>query len=177
MSSLADRLIETLWREGAGPGTTVWALLDGARDDRIFPLLRDSGLDHLSLYSGTLPRALRFASPYMIELSPAYSATRHLLDASFGNAWGIFVKLADPAYLRPHLRKLLRVQDDSRRTLLFRYYDPRVLRAFLPTCDSTQLPEVFGPLSCFYAESDDGRSLLDFRYDGKGLVTQRLELD
>ena len=177
MSSRTDRLIETLWQERANSKTTVWALLDGARDDQIFPLLRDSGLDHLCLYSGALPRPLRFAAPYMVELSPAYSATRRLIDASFGNSWGIFLQLADPANLRPHLRKLLKVQDESRRTLLFRFYDPRVLRIFLPTCDSGQLQEMFGPISSFWAEGEDGRSVLEFRCDGQRLMTQQFQLD
>jgi len=34
--------------------------------------------------------------------------------------------------LRKHLRGFLRVRDEAGRRLIFRYYDPRVLRVYLP---------------------------------------------
>src|SRR5512134_754784 len=129
-----DRLIETLWPPGSASGHSVWAILDSARDERIFPALKFSRLEFISLYSGKLPDALQRAAPYLIELAAGYKFTRPLLEMGWGSSWGVFLRIKDARNLRHHLRGFLRVQDESGRTLVFRYYDPRVLRAYLPTC-------------------------------------------
>jgi hypothetical protein len=48
--------------------------------------------------------------------------------------------------------------------LLFRYYDPRVLRVYLPTCTSEELKTVFGPIQQFYAENESATSLMQFNF-------------
>ena len=56
--------------------------------------------------------------------------------------------------------------------LYFRYYDPRVLRAWLPTCDPAQLAEFFGPVEFFIAEDEaPSRAFAWSLADGQ-LVTQ-----
>jgi len=44
------------------------------------------------------------------------------------------------------------VKDERGNRLVFRYYDPRVLRVYLPTCSPSELRTVFGPIECFWAE-------------------------
>jgi hypothetical protein len=65
------------------------------------------------------------------------------------------------------------VQTADRRKLLFRYYDPRVLRVFLPTCDPAQLWQIFGPIQRFDMEGADSSQFLRFRIvpePGRSLV-------
>jgi hypothetical protein len=51
--------------------------------------------------------------------------------------------------------------------MVFRYYDPRVLRVYLPTCVTAELRTVFGPIECFWTESESPEYMLDFRvHDG-----------
>ena len=38
--------------------------------------------------------------------------------------------------------------------MYFRFYDPRVFRMFLPTCDETQLRDFFGGVDFFIAEGE-----------------------
>ncbi|HEY2399507.1 MAG TPA: S1 RNA-binding domain-containing protein, partial [Steroidobacteraceae bacterium] len=38
--------------------------------------------------------------------------------------------------------------------LLFRFYDPRVLRPFLPSCEAGQMREMFGPVEHFAVEAN-----------------------
>jgi hypothetical protein len=45
--------------------------------------------------------------------------------------------------------------------LKFRYYDPRVLRAFLPTCNAGELKTLFGDVDQFFIESKEVGALLD----------------
>ena len=65
--------------------------------------------------------------------------------------------------LRQHLRNLLTVVGPDGSALFFRYYDPRVLAPFLPTCEDDQLDEVFGPAQAFGAVDQDSGDLTLFR--------------
>lgn len=171
-----EQVIETLWPTGTTGGASVWAILDCARDARIFPALQASRLEYLSLYAGQLPETLKRAAPHMVELAPGYRFTRPLLEMGWGRSWGIFIRTREPLNLRHHLRKFLRVQDESGRNLVFRFYDPRVLRVFLPTCDATQLKALFGVAHSYITEDRDGGALLEFTFDGRKLLQRRTEL-
>jgi hypothetical protein len=171
-----DRLMAALWPTHVQRTSSVWAILDGARDERIFPALRGSRLDYLCLYSGHLPEPVKLAAPYLIELAPDYQFTPKLLELGWGQSWGVFVRTDDPLNLRHHLRRFLRVQDESGRRLLFRYYDPRVLRVYLPTCRRDELEYVFGPVRSYLIEDLDGRALMEFTFDGERLHERRTTL-
>jgi hypothetical protein len=73
-----------------------------------------------------------------------------------------------PAELRAHLRRLTRVRTADGRVLLFRFYDPLVLQALLPTFDSAQLAEMFGPIEQISLTDENGR-LTGYRREGEGL--------
>jgi len=47
--------------------------------------------------------------------------------------------------------------------LIFRYYDPRVLRAYLPTCSPAELNTFFGPVTAFITEGENPGEILEFR--------------
>jgi len=171
-----DRLIDALWPADAPAGSSVWAILDAARDERIYPELRLSRLEIIPLYAGKLPESLQRAAPYLVELGPNYSFTRPLLEMGWGRSWGVFLRIGDARNLRHHLRGFLRVQDESGRRLVFRYYDPRVLRVYLPTCLPDELATVFGPISQFLVEDDGGETLIEFGFDGQQLLERRIPL-
>jgi hypothetical protein len=173
---LRDRVMEAIWGKRGASGTSVWAILDCARDERIYPALRTSGLDFLCLYSGRLSPAVEAAAPYLIELAPQFKFTPKLIEMGWGRSWGVFLRVTDASNLRPHLRRFLRVRDDAGRVLLFRYYDPRVLRVYLPTCHNDELRTVFGPIHSYMLESADGDSLIEFAFDGSQLHERRTEL-
>jgi len=169
-----DTVLASFWPAGKVSEPSVWAILDGARDRRVFPFLRDSGLAYLCLYSGHLPRELQFAAPYIVELSKDGAHTRRLIDLAWGNSWGVFLSIEDSSNLRHHLRKFLKVRSESGKSLLFRYYDPRVLRVYLPTCLPDELKTVFGPIQSFWVEDEAGQSLLEFYRDGNRLGRRRI---
>ena len=171
-----QRLTAALWPAGARVPQSVWALLDLARDPHIYTELLESRLEFLCLYSGRLPRELEIMAPHMVELLPGHRFVHRLLDEGWGRSWGVFVAIQDPTSLRRHLRRFLKVRDEAGRMLLFRFYDPRVLRAYLPTCRRDELAEVFGPVARYLAEDEDGTALLDFRFDGSRLLTHSVPL-
>ncbi len=167
-----QQLQQALWPAGQAQPLGVWAILDCARDPAIYLALLASRLEFRCLYSGKLPRELELVAPHLVELFPDNSLTARWLDQGWGQSWGVFLKVADPSNLRHHLRKFLKVRDDTGRTLLFRYYDPRVLRVFLPTCNSDELQQLFGPVNGMLAEADDAASLIEFGIDHRQLTVK-----
>ena len=171
-----ETVTAALWPAGEDSTLSVWALLDLARDPRIYTALFESRLESLCLYSGRLPRQLELVAPHMVELLPGHPFVTRLLDEGWGRSWGVFVRIQDPTILRRHLRRFLIVQDEGGRQLLFRFYDPRVLRIYLPTCNTDELAQVFGPVASYLTEGEDGTTLVDFRFDGTRLRTETLAL-
>jgi hypothetical protein len=169
---LVERLAAQLWPEGDQLTTPqVYAVLDGARDKRIAPMIRLSRLEYVCLYGGRLSPALEAAAPYLVHLTPNAEFFRHLIEDGWGRSWGIMTVVPPDVTIqqqRRHLRTLLRVQDPDGRVLVFRFYDPRVLRTFLPTCSGDQAQEVFGPIPSIVAESHDGAAMMAYarRRDG-----------
>ncbi len=158
-SEWRQQILDALWPPGQARQASVWAVLDCARDPAIYRLLLVSRLEFLCLYSGRLPRELEMVAPHMVELPPGHRLCTRLLDEGWGESWGIFLQVDDPSNLRPHLRRLLTVRDETGRRLLFRFYDPRVMRIFLPSCTTDQLGQVFGPVRSWWMEAADGQPL------------------
>jgi hypothetical protein len=59
---------------------------------------------------------------------------------------------------------------------MFRYYDPRVLRVYLPTCTSDELKTVYGPVQQYFAETDTGEGLTRFEVKTGKLVAEELDV-
>ena len=171
------RLMEELWRsDPRTPAALSYAVVDGARDGRIYPRVRDHHLTHACLFSGKLAPELVQAAPYLVPLVRAAS-TRELLELGWGASWGILaasnVGLEE---LRRHFRTMLRVEDEAGKRYLFRFYDPRVLRVYLPTCTSRELRAFFGPIERFLVESDKPTRLLSYSIRGTLLHTATVDL-
>src|SRR5580658_10312245 len=155
----------------------VWMIADAARDPRIFPMLRQYHMEHYCLYSGPLPPALEAAAPYLVQLDYGDPQTRRFLAQAWGNSWGVFLKCGiHQKTLRRHLCEFLIVSDSEGRPLLFRYYDPRVLREYLPTCTGDELRIIFGPIQRLWMEDQEPSLLLDFGLDQSGLSQNKRSL-
>ena len=159
-----DQLAKQLWPNGSGPkANQAYILLDGARDKRIVPMVRSSGLPWECLYAGALSPALMAAAPYIVQISPESRFFNQLAPRAWGNAWGIFATAKPDVTLqalRRHYRTLLRVQDEQGRILAFRFYDPRVMRIYLPTCTAAERATFFGPVQNLAWESEEGDKLV-----------------
>ena len=155
-------------------------LLDGARDPRIYRLANAPRIQSFCLYGRNLSPVLMRAAPWLVYLGRRSPTTTELLREGWGRSWGVF--LASRAILhdlRRHFRKLLVVRTEDARTLMFRFYDPRVLRVYLPTCHREELRQFFGPVDRFDVEDDTGGALLEYRAelarrDSPGLVMTRV---
>jgi len=158
-------------------GAQVFAVLDGARDRRIRNWLLDTRAPCWCLYRGELPAALENAAPWLLRLVPGQPYVDDFLARGWGNAWGILLATHVPSKdLRRHLRRFLRARTEEGRILAFRYYDPRVLRIYLPTCTREEIAAFFGPVGAFIAEAEEPGAAYVFRAAEAGLETRRIEL-
>ncbi len=132
-------------------------MLDAARMHGDIYQAREINPEHICLYEGDSEKFLGSVAPWLFSFDQQSEFAKWLLRNARGNSWGIFLRSStDPQKLYQHLRKFLIVQSEEGKEMYFRYYDPRVMRVFLPTCEPPQLKEFFGPVEGFLAENEQG---------------------
>ena len=145
----------------ADEGHHTYAVLDGASVDGLLPKLGQPNPPHVCLFTGELEPELAEAAPYLVELKSDDPFAAWVLAEGWGKHWGIFASSpADLRTLRGHCRSLVKVWDENGEPMYFRFYDPRVLPTFLPTCSTQQLASMFGPVSAYRCETTDPAVLL-----------------
>jgi hypothetical protein len=179
-SPLPSLLFGSQVRSSGLGGAEIYMLLDAARDQRIYTRLIELGEGILarSLYQGDIGESLAHVSPYLLALQEGEPNACWFAEAGFGQSWGLFI--AAPIgfdELRRHLRKFNIVYREDGVPLVFRFYDPRVLRHFLPTCTSDELRRFFGPIESFFAETEEADALVRFTLRGDGLMQARLSVE
>jgi hypothetical protein len=157
-----------------GRELNVFALLDGASIPNLRTSLHIFEPEYACLYRGELKPDMAQVAPYLVRLEPDSQFTDWVVVDGWGKHWGIFVRSAeDLAAVRRQMRSLLVVHDSDGNPLVFRYYDPRVLRIFLPTCNAEQLSSFFGPIHSYLLESDGADALLRLRLSKGALKLER----
>jgi hypothetical protein len=154
------------------PGESLYALLDAARQHEIPLRLRAGGVHHDCLYQGGTAEALWFVAPYLARCERDSAFISWLIESGWGQSWSSFVAAgADLASLRQHFRKFLLIQvDGDESSFYFRFYDPRVLRVFFPTCTREQAVEFFGPVRLFITEGPQSAGLVQFTVTPDGVA-------
>lgn len=159
-----EKLLQCVWPPPRARNLLdVYVLLDAARDEAILPAIQGCGLEVDCLFSGVMPAELARLAPYLVRLRRSSPFPGWLAEHAWRQSWGVFLQATgDRPMVRKHLQSLLLVRTEQGRELYFRYYDPRVLRAYLPTCTAQELQHLFGPVRSFFAESEDGATLLQY---------------
>ena len=158
----------------ADDGENAYAIVDGAACDELLQHLDEHQPEYCCLYAGELEPDVEACAPHLVALSPEHPFTQWLLSELPGKPWGILLRsTAKLRQLRKHFRGFLMVKNEKGENLYFRYYDPRVIRVFLPTCDDEQFRQFFGPVSSYVAESEQ-EGFVSYRYKDKKLLAKRL---
>ncbi|HZG66277.1 MAG TPA: DUF4123 domain-containing protein, partial [Herpetosiphonaceae bacterium] len=90
------------------------------------------------LYRDTPEQNLDMVAPHLVAIDS--TLFDWIVQVLWNEPRGVFVRAdADMSALRAHLRKFLTVRSPEGKKWLFRYYDPRVLAASLPTCNDQEL--------------------------------------
>lgn len=145
----------------------AYVLLDAARDERIYPAVMRADAEWTCLYRGDAAVTMAEVAPYLVQLDRASAFTAWVLEHGWGNSWGVFLNApVTLEVLRNHFRRFVFAQLPDGRNVYFRFYDPRVLRVYLPTCTEEESAKIFGPVDRFLMEGADAAEALTFRVDG-----------
>jgi hypothetical protein len=174
---IQTNIVQTLKRHlFAGPGS-VFTILDGASVPDLPANLTAFNPEYLCLYRGELEPDMAEVAPYLAILEQDSPFTDWVLASGWGKHWGIFgTAQADLPTLRKHFRSFVIVYDESGKSLVFRFYDPRIWRSYLPTCNGTELTTVFGPVLSYLVEDDKTDSASKFFYSNAVLQEEKLSL-
>lgn len=132
-------------------GGYVFAIVDACVDHELVmhKAYNEMGAPQaISLFQGTYMESYDAAAPYLFHVD------REVLEWIPANLdqsrWGIFLLTKEPQeVLVPHLQRFLMVVLPDGRKGYFRYYDPRILRAYLPTCQPGELQSFFSAVRGF----------------------------
>ena len=167
MKKITDSIKDAIFQDGAA----AFAVLDGASVPELLGRLDQWQPNFECLYRGQLAPDLAAAAPYLIQLEPEGEFTEWLLSKGWGGHWGVLAASeADLQTLRQHFRRFLTVYDESGKPLLFRYYDPRVLRIYLPSCAPEEVTAFFGPVKSYVMEGEQPDEILRFERDPAGAL-------
>lgn len=150
------------------------AVVDAARCPEAWNFVRRAGDAARCLFTGEAVATFADAAPYLVALD----ATR--LDAwlaeAWGNAWGVLIHDAQPpAVLAEDLRRAFVARLPDGRRVLFRHYDPRVLRGFGAHASVEARWMFHRRIGRFVLESRAGEALVLDRPSPQCVDGQRLE--
>ncbi len=157
-------------------GKNVYGVVDAARCvDLAFEAKIHFGVEIRSLFLPDIQPRLWNVAPYLVPIDPAGGYLEN-----WARRWGesagiLLVSNAEEEPLYQHLREMFVVQDEQQQEFFFRFYDPRVLRTFLPTCSPVQSQKFFGPVRTFVVEDAAGEAALSFARHGAVVVAGNLD--
>jgi hypothetical protein len=152
-------------------GGAVYAVLDASRDSRIPAFLDASGEQFRPLDPATR------ASVFVVAPAPQGRLLDVLIKDGWGHGWGFFCITAvsiDEACA--HWRNYATLFTRAGRPFTFRFWDPRVLRALVPSLPVEEATEFFGPISRIVVEGEKLEMGLDLTLTPRGPRQQTLLL-
>lgn len=112
----------------------------------------------VSLYRGGAEEQYAHVAPYLVRVDD--SCFEWIAGSVWSSPWGIFSYANAPMQtLRTHFRRFLKVKGTDQKEYLLRFYDPRILPAFLGSCNDPELAQFFGPVQAYAANKDAGVSV------------------
>ncbi len=171
---LSSSVLQSLF---ADPNSSVFAVLDGASVPDLLQVLFQSKPEHFCLYIGKIEPDVAETAPYLVRLQQGVDFTEWVVREGWGKHWGIFAAADVPLpSLRHHFRRFLRVKSEEGKALYFRYYDPRVLRVYLPTCNENELELLFGPVQRYFVEGENRATMIEYSRINRKLVPRTISL-
>lgn len=155
----------------------LYALLDAACEPSVLKALFESKEEYASLFEGVAGAQLANFAPYVVRLPKESPLLETLVQKGWGKNWGVFLtssqRLQD---LCNHFRQFLMVKMPDGAQAYFRFYDPRVLRVYLPTCLPEEVGQFFGGVKYYLSEDEKPDVLLRFSNKDVGVGRKALPL-
>ncbi|NOZ52573.1 MAG: DUF4123 domain-containing protein [Gammaproteobacteria bacterium] len=149
----------------AGHNLPLYGLADGAANAYIHAHLQVHHVPHLALYTDKgLPQE---QSPWLFPLRQQETFSEWYLQESPAQYWGILLATPLPLVeLAEHLRDYLTMQDEQGKLHLMRFYDPRVIKAYLDALSDEQRQGFFKPGIQLWADAPgQAQTLLHYQED------------
>lgn len=155
----------------------TYCVLDGAAVEGLPTVLYKMKPPNHCLIKGELAPDVVHLAPYVALMIPGSDFADWAIDTGLGGNKGVFVQTRfSIREMRKHFQGLMTVCDEEGNPLLFRFYDPRVFRKFLPTCDPEQVEAFFGNVDKFFVEDETGDGVLVYSHLEGILEVKELEL-
>jgi hypothetical protein len=154
-------------------GEPAYAVIDAARAPIVYATLVRGDLVQTCLFEGRRAAELCNLAPYLVPLPPGAPLLATLAGEWWGEARAILLTSRErPADVVARLRSLLVVRTDEDRSMLFRFYDPRVLRTFLPVATPRQIAAFFGggDVGAYVCEASEPHAMHVFTERGEGVL-------
>jgi hypothetical protein len=138
--------------QGFAQDGVLYALLDACDEPSVPVRCDELSTRAVSLYRGEAETNYRNIAPYLAQIS--IHEFEWILTELWPNHWGYFViARSDLSTLRTHFRRYLTVKLPDGKKVLFRFYDPRVLKTFLASSQPQEIRDFFGPARAFGVSS------------------------
>ena len=152
----------------------LFGIVDSARNEEVFRFLITGNVPYKSLFEGTMDVQSFGVSGFLVECKKESQLFQWMTTEAWGDSCCIFfTSKADFDKLFGHFQQFNRVYLEDEKVVLFRYYDPRVLRVILPTYKQHELKFFFGEVKSFIAESEDPKIVNAYK---KEMVNEKLSL-
>ena len=177
------KYMEGIWGEVnkrlfADDTRSVYAVLDGASVPELRMKLYEHQPECICLFQGDLKPDMAEVAPYLIHLQIETEFTNWLIEKGWGNHWGIFaLSRGELRDMRKHFRRFLTVHTSEGKPMRFRYYDPRVMRRFLPACNTEDLTALFNQVDYYLLEDEDAGVMLSFHAESGALKQEKFKLN
>jgi hypothetical protein len=148
----------------------LYGMVDAAQDACLYDLILTCP-ERVCLFAGELQPPLERVAPYLVRLSAGARLAHEWQCEGWGKNWGIiFVSTRSLAELQRHFRQFLQAMLPSGEVVLFRFYDPRVFRAYFPTLGVKESADWFESVDEFRVETERGNGTLYCRPTGTQMV-------
>jgi hypothetical protein len=159
------------------PDCRLYAIVDGAQAVDLAFTARLMGHGVYTLFLGPIAEVAARVGPCLVALGDRSAFLEKWSDALGSHAGVLFESSADLTRLCAHLRHVFVATDEERQEYFFRFYDPRVLRAFLPTCRPDELDEFFGPIARWLAEDESGAAIAAYSIEAGHLRQEAIAVE
>lgn len=183
--AVTGRQLHAFIKTRLAAGEQLYGIADSARDPKLARIgWSRFGLQRWSLFPPSVDPRMSTVAPWLVTFGfrgrYPYSGSDYLeaWSGELGNSAGILLTTsASPRDLWEHLRDVFQTEDEEGREYFFRYYDPRVLRLFLPTCCPVQTRQLFGPITQLFVESESPGEMIVYTPGEQGPRNRSYQLD
>jgi hypothetical protein len=154
----------------------MYGVLDCAADPALYDHVARLEPDGAAcLFEGRLHPELRRVSPHVVELAPQDPLSKAWRATGWGRSWGLLIasRAGLPA-VRRRLRHFTQARlPDGTGPVLFRFWDPRVFRVYLPLVEAGEIGQWFKDIDRYIVEDDSGEGSLRFELAGGRLQVDK----